>query len=108
MDTGRHTVRQGGSAADAPRPVRLPDRSRDVPVITERMPALGSGAADVPRTRRLLVRFLARPSLPALVGLAAVLAVFLPLAPELLTTGGLAGVLDTTAMIGIVAGFGNH
>lgn len=100
MDTGDHTFRPGGPAADAPRPVRFPDRSRDVPVITERLPALGSAAADVP-SRRLLVRVLARPSLPALVGLAAVLAVFLPLAPELLTTGGLAGVLDTAAVIGI-------
>jgi simple sugar transport system permease protein len=72
-----------------------------VPVITERLPALGSVAADVPRTRPLLVRVLARPSLPALVGLVAVLAVFLPLAPELLTTRGVAAVLDTAAVIGI-------
>ena len=42
----------------------------------------------------MVVRALARPSLPALVGLVAVLAVFLPLAPQLLTVGGLASVLD--------------
>ncbi len=70
-------------------------------MITERLPALGSVTADVPRTRRWFVRALARPSLPALVGLAAVLAVFLPLAPQLLTVAGLASVLDTAALIGI-------
>ena len=72
-----------------------------MPVITERLPALGSTAADVPRGRRLLARVLARPSLPALLGLIAVVAVFLPLAPQLLTTDGLATVLDTAALIGI-------
>jgi simple sugar transport system permease protein len=70
-------------------------------VITDRLPASGSVAADAPRTRRRFARALARPSLPALVGLAAVLAVFLPLAPGLRTADGLADVLDTTAVIGI-------
>jgi simple sugar transport system permease protein len=70
-------------------------------MITERLPTFGAVTADGPRTRRWLVRALARPSLPALLGLAAVLAVFLPLAPDLLTTGGLASVLDTAAMLGI-------
>ncbi len=71
-------------------------------MITERLSGLGSTAVDVPRSRRLLSRVLTRPSLPALLGLAAMLAVFLPLAPGLLlTTGGLAGVLDTAAVIGI-------
>jgi simple sugar transport system permease protein len=70
-------------------------------VIVERVPAFGSTAAEAPPTRRWLVRALARPSLPAFVGLAAVLAVFLPLAPALSTAGGLAGVLDTAALLGI-------
>jgi simple sugar transport system permease protein len=72
-----------------------------VPVITERLPVLGPVPADPPRNRRWLVQALARPSLPALVGLVVVLAVFLPLAPGLRTTDGLAAVLDTAALIGI-------
>ncbi len=70
-------------------------------MITERLPAYGPVTAEGPRTRRWLVRALARPSLPALVGLVAVLAVFLPLAPGLLSTGGLASVLNAAAIIGI-------
>lgn len=70
-------------------------------MITERLPVLGSAAAEVLPTRRLLLRALARPSVPALVGLAVVLATFLPVAPNLLTMGGLADVLDTAAVIGI-------
>ena len=69
-------------------------------MIRERM-ALGPAAADLPRTRSWVVRALARPSLPALVGLAIVLAVFLPVAPGLLTSGGLASVLDTASLLGI-------
>ena len=70
-------------------------------MITERLPAYGPVTTEGPRTRRWLVRALTRPSLPALVGLVAVLAVFVPLAPGLLSTAGLASVLDTTAIIGI-------
>jgi simple sugar transport system permease protein len=70
-------------------------------VITDRLPAFGQVTADAPRTRRWLVRALARPSLPALLGLAVMLAVFIPLAPDLLTSDGLAAVLDTTALLGI-------
>ena len=44
---------------------------------------------------------MARPSLPALVGLVVVLVLFGVQAPELLGTGGLAGVLDTAALLGI-------
>jgi simple sugar transport system permease protein len=57
-------------------------------VISERLPTFGPVTADDPRTRRWLVRALARPSLPALVGLAVVLAVFVPVAPALLSSGG--------------------
>ncbi|TFV86488.1 ABC transporter permease [Blastococcus sp. CT_GayMR16] len=55
----------------------------------------------MPRGRRLLTRALARPSLPALVGLLVVVAVFGVQAPELLTSGGLASVLDAAALLGI-------
>jgi simple sugar transport system permease protein len=72
-----------------------------VPVITDRLPAFGAATADRPHTRRWPVRALARPSLPALLYLAAVLAVFVPLAPDLLTTGRLASVLDTASLLGI-------
>jgi simple sugar transport system permease protein len=72
-----------------------------VRVITERLPGYGHATAELPRGRRWLGRAFARPSLPALVGLAVVLAVFVPLAPGLLTTGGLASVLDTAALLGI-------
>jgi simple sugar transport system permease protein len=70
-------------------------------VIGERLPTFGPVAVDTPRTQRWLVRALARPSLPALVGLAVVLAVFVPVAPGLLSSGGLASVLDTAALLGI-------
>ncbi len=60
--------------------------------------------AAIPRdagSRRLLRRALTRPSLPALVGLVIVLAFFAVRAPALLTSGGLAGVLDVAATLGI-------
>jgi simple sugar transport system permease protein len=72
-----------------------------VPVITERLPAFSSATADAPPSRPWSVRALARPSLAALVGLAAMLGVFVPLAPGLLTAEGLASVLDTAAVLGI-------
>jgi len=51
--------------------------------------------------RWVLQRALTRPSLPALVGLVLVLAFFTVQAPELLSSGGLAGVLDVAATLGI-------
>ncbi|MBJ7454061.1 MAG: hypothetical protein JHC71_18540, partial [Blastococcus sp.] len=51
--------------------------------------------------RRVLRRALTRPSLPALVGLVLVLAFFAVEAPGLMTAGGLAGVLDVAATLGI-------
>ncbi|TQN41083.1 simple sugar transport system permease protein [Blastococcus colisei] len=61
-----------------------------------------SGArAGSSRGGRLLGRALARPSLPALVGLAVVSVVFGLQAPALVTTGGLASVLNTAALLGI-------
>ncbi|MGY2129714.1 ABC transporter permease [Blastococcus sp. SYSU DS0617] len=53
------------------------------------------------RSRWVLQRALTRPSLPALVGLVLVLAFFALQAPELLSSGGLAGVLDVAATLGI-------
>jgi simple sugar transport system permease protein len=72
-------------------------------VITDRLPALGVAPVELARDRRLLTRVLARPSLPALVGLVIVLVVFGIQAPALLTSGGLAGVLDVAALLGIGA-----
>ncbi|MCZ2827775.1 ABC transporter permease [Modestobacter sp. VKM Ac-2986] len=51
--------------------------------------------------RRLLDRLLARPSIGALVGVGLVLLIFAPQAPGLLSTGGLATVLDVAAPLGI-------
>jgi simple sugar transport system permease protein len=71
--------------------------------MTERLPRLGSPPVDVPRGRALLIRALARPSLPAIVGLVVVVAFFGVQAPALLSLGGLAGVLDVAALLGIGA-----
>jgi simple sugar transport system permease protein len=71
------------------------------PVISDRLPALGASPVGMSRGRRLLGRALARPSLPALVGLVVVVVVFGVQAPGLLTTGGLASVLDSAALLGI-------
>jgi simple sugar transport system permease protein len=61
--------------------------------------------APVPRStgRRLLNRLLARPSAAALLGLVATAVVFGLRDPGLLTLGGLAGVLDVAALLGIGA-----
>jgi simple sugar transport system permease protein len=71
-------------------------------VISDRLRTVGLPIGPS-RGRRLVGRALARPSLPALVGLVAVVAVFGTQAPALLTTGGLASVLDTAALLGIGA-----
>ena len=52
---------------------------------------------------RLLDRALARPSSAALIGLAVAVALFGALVPDLLTAGGLAGVLDVASTLGIGA-----
>ncbi len=66
-----------------------------------RLPTFGPAFMAAPRGRRLLDRALARPSVAAFVGLVAVVLFFGPLAPGLLTTGGLASVLDSAALLGI-------
>ena len=74
-----------------------------MPVITDRLPTLGAAPVGPERGRRVLGRLLARPSLPALVGLVVVVVVFGIQAPALLTSGGLASVLDVAALLGIGA-----
>ena len=74
---------------------------RGVPVISDRLPTVGASPVGMPRGRRLLGRALARPSLPALVGLVVVVVVFGVQAPGLLTSGGLASIADSAALLGI-------
>ena len=69
-------------------------------MISDRLPTLGA-SAELSRGRNLLWRALARPSLPALLGLVVVVIFFGIQAPELLTTGALASVLDPAALLGI-------
>ena len=65
--------------------------------------ASGAAAPAVPRSpgRRLLDRLLARPGVGALLGLGLVVLLFAPQSPQLLSTGGLASVLDVAAPLGI-------
>ena len=72
-------------------------------MITDRLARPGAAPVELPRGRALVLRALARPSLPAVIGLVVVLAVFGVRAPSLLTTGGLAVVLDVAALLGIGA-----
>jgi simple sugar transport system permease protein len=72
--------------------------------MADRLTAPGIPRAATPGSDRggwALQRALTRPSLPALVGLALLLAFFAVQAPELLTARGLAGVLDIAATLGI-------
>jgi simple sugar transport system permease protein len=71
-------------------------------VISDRLPGLGA-PVGLTRGRRLVGQALARPSLPALVGLVVVVVLFGVQAPELLTSGGLASVLDAASLLGIGA-----
>jgi simple sugar transport system permease protein len=71
-------------------------------VTSDRLPTLGAPPA-VPRGRRLVGHALARPSLPATVGLVVVVVFFGVQAPGLLHSGGLASVLDAAALLGIGA-----
>jgi simple sugar transport system permease protein len=70
-------------------------------VTTDHVPTFGPAPATVSAGRRLLARALARPSLAALVGLVVVVVFFGLQAPELLTAGGVASVLDVAALLGI-------
>jgi simple sugar transport system permease protein len=70
-------------------------------VISDRLPTLGASPVELARGRRLLGRALARPSLPALLGLVVVVVFFGLQTPELLSPGGLASILDPAALLGI-------
>jgi len=72
-------------------------------VITDRLSAYGPPQGAVPRGRTpsRLGRALARPSLPAAVGLVVVVVLFGLQAPALLTAGGVASVLDVASVLGI-------
>jgi len=69
-------------------------------MITERPPAFRAATAEAQR-RRPWWRVLGRPSVPSLVALVLVVAFFAVQAPELLSWAGMAGVLDTAAVLGI-------
>ncbi|RZU33469.1 ABC transporter permease [Blastococcus saxobsidens] len=71
--------------------------------MSDRLPAFGTVRAAGSSDRRFLTRALARPSLPAAVGLVVVVAFFSLQAPALRTVGGLATVLDVAASLGIGA-----
>jgi simple sugar transport system permease protein len=105
VDTGADRARRGGPTAVVLFPDQTPAAPWELPVIGERLPAMGSSVQRVQpsRGRRLLGEALARPSLPALVGLVVVVVFFELQAPTLLTSNGLAGVLDVAAPLGIGA-----
>ena len=65
--------------------------------------AFASAAARGRRGSGLLDRALARPSSSALIGLVVAVVLFGALVPELLTAGGIAGVLDVASSLGIGA-----
>ena len=98
MDT---RLARGGPAADVLSPDRLSSHHHAPAVTADHLPAFGSVRASPAPGRRLLARALARPSLAALVGLVVVVVLFGLRAPELLTVGGLASVLDVAALLGI-------
>ena len=70
---------------------------------TDRLPAFSAARTPAPAGRRILTEALARPSLPAVVGLVVVVVFFGLQAPTLRTVGGLASVLDVAATLGIGA-----
>jgi len=70
-------------------------------VIGDRLPTLGASPVPLSRGRRLVSEALARPSLPAQLCLVVVVVFFGIETPELLTSGGLASVLDPAALLGI-------
>jgi simple sugar transport system permease protein len=100
---GRTPLVEEASAADVLFPDLALAAPQGFPVITDRLPTLGAAPAELPRSRRLLGRALGRPSLPALIGLVVVVVFFGLQAPVLLTSGGLASVLDVAALLGIGA-----
>ncbi len=72
-------------------------------MITDHAPGFGKVTPRAARRNRVLDRALARPSSAAVVGLVVALLLFGILAPDLLSAGGAAGVLDVAAPLGIGA-----
>ena len=72
-------------------------------MIGDGVSGFATAARPAPRRSRLLDRALARPSSSALGGLVVAVLLFGLLVPDLLTTGGLAGILDVAATLGIGA-----
>ncbi len=96
METVR-TIVEEAPLSSSPRPAAGPRPPR-----TGRLPGAERAASPgAGQGRSILKRALTRPSLPALVVLALVLAFFALQAPELLSARGLAGVLDVAATLGI-------
>jgi simple sugar transport system permease protein len=98
MDTGDNRAPEEVSLSSSRR-LSAPNRAMS----TERLPAFGPVAPAVPRSagRRLLDRLLARPSVGALCGVLSVGVFFAVQAPGLLSSGGLATILDIAAPLGI-------
>jgi simple sugar transport system permease protein len=96
-------TRRGGLSAENPvlhgvRPFLAPS-----PVISDGVSGFATATPRAGRRSRLLDRALARPSSSAIGGLVAAVVLFGLLVPDLLTAGGLAGVLDVAATLGIGA-----
>jgi simple sugar transport system permease protein len=72
-------------------------------VISDGVSGFATAAPPAARRNRLLDRALARPSSSAIAGLVVAVVLFGLLVPGLLTAGGLAGVLDVAAPLGIGA-----
>lgn len=67
----------------------------------DRLSSFGATRAGAPAGRRTDRRLLARPSLPASIGLVVVVVFFAVQEPDLLSWGSLATVLDTAALLGL-------
>jgi simple sugar transport system permease protein len=72
-------------------------------VITDGVPGFAKAIDPTSRRTRLLDRALARPSSAATAGLVVAVVLFGVLVPDLLTGGGVAGVLDVASTLGIGA-----
>ena len=72
-------------------------------MISDGVSGFATAAPPAARRNRLLDRALARPSSSAIAGLVVAAVLFGLLVPDLLTAGGLAGVLDVAAPLGIGA-----
>ena len=101
MDTGGPPLAEEAPLPSTPPSARL--RPRRAPVIGDGATAFATAPPTRRAPQRLLDRALARPSSSALVGLLVAVVLFGLLAPDLLTSGGLAGVLDVAAPLGIGA-----